>query len=328
MKNKSIIRPYVQDYLRFRKRLGFSAHQDPFQLNVFERYLNEKNVTSFDQINSDFVMDLTQHHLKTKSPHTVTAHLIILNNFFLYLQRQSLVDSNPFTDRISIRENYFSPYVFSDQQMNLIMKSFAADVRRATDWRRFVQRIARYSIIFIQAHCGLRISEACNIKFHNVNLVNKTLFIEKTKFYKDRLLPISNRVLGVIKNYLSVRNHILGNEDSEFLFLSYSKKRYSRKTLGYFFNLKMIELGIYQKPYTKGNIVFGSPSTHSLRHSFAVRVVRRWHKQGLPIDKIADTLATYMGHAEFNYTQTYLKDLTRNPEPLIIYRNFHERADL
>ena len=243
----------------------------------------------------------------------------------LYLQRNAVTNENPFSGPKEKDRFYFSPYVLSDEQIERILTSFATDVATSTQWAHFLPRTGRYSILFLMARCGLRISEACNIKVRDVSFMDKTIFIEKTKFYKDRLIPVSNEVMGVLKNYLSVRANLPGHARSESLFLSFYDRKYSRKTVGHFFHLKMKELELYREPHVKGHIVFGSPCPHSLRHSFAVRTVRRWYAQGLAVDQIADTLATYMGHASFDYTRLYLKDLSRNPAPLITRFEAHGR---
>jgi len=321
----SIIGPYVSEYLTFRRQLGFKAEQEVYQLHMFNRHLLEKGVCSLDEINTEFVSDLTAASLQTKRPNTVGGYLAMLEDFFDFLRRRSVVTENPFAGRGKLRQLYFSPYVFSDCEVDKILTSFAADTSNSAQWTYFAPRVGRHAILFLMAKCGLRISEACKIKLADVDFEQKTIFIEKTKFYKDRLIPVSDEVLAVINNYLAVRCHIAGRDHSESLFLSFYKRRYSRKTIGYFFYHKMKVLGIYREPRIKGNIIFGAPCPHSLRHSFAVRTVRRWYADGLPVDKIADTLATYMGHSYFDYTRLYLKDLSRDPGPLIIRLDLHGR---
>ncbi len=176
------------------------------------------------------------------------------------------------------------------------------------------------------ARCGLRISEVCRLKIDDVNFAGKTIFIEKTKFYKDRLIPVSSDVMQVLRNCLAVRPSIDGWSRSKYLFVSFCNRQYSRQTVGYFFRLKMKELGFYRVPYLKGQMVFGAPCPHSLRHSFALLTVRRWYKEGLAVDEIGDTLATYMGHSCFAFTQIYLKDLSRDPGPLVIHMKSHEQS--
>lgn len=322
---KSIISPYVSEYLAFRRGLGFKAEQEMYQLRVFDRHLAEKGVRSLDEIDTEFVSALTAASLQTKRPNTVGGHLAMLEDFFDYLRRRSLSAENPFAGRGKLRQLYFSPYVFSDSEVDKILTSFAADASDSAQWTYFAPRVGRHAILFLMAKCGLRISEACKIKLADVDFEQKTIFIEKTKFYKDRLIPVSGEVLAVINNYLAVRCHITGRDHSESLFVSFYKRCYSRKTVGYFFYHKMNALGIYREPRIKGNIIFGAPCPHSLRHSFAVRIVRRWYADGLPVDKISDTLATYMGHSYFDYTRLYLKDLSRDPSPLIIRVGLHDR---
>ena len=313
----SILHPYLPGYFEFRQGLGFKDAQDHFQLRIFERYLCKHNVQNISEINSEFILNLALEALKSKSPLTVNRHLKIIENFFRYLHRIDACESNPLSNKLGFRPLYFSPYVFSDGEIDSILKSFASDISQSRHWSRFCTRLARRCAFVIQANCGLRISEVCQLKLKNIHLSEGTILIEQTKFRKDRLIPVPKIVISEIQNYIEIRKNIDKRNLTDFLLLSYWGTLYSRKTLGHWFYLKVKELGIYRAPYLKGNTIFGSPSTHSLRHSFAVRTVRRWQERNIPIDQVSDTLATYMGHSEFQYTQVYLKALSTDPKILI-----------
>jgi integrase/recombinase XerD len=229
----------------------------------------------------------------------------------------NLCEFNPLSDRIGFRGLYFSPYVFSNDEVKRVLQSFSADTSKCKSWGYFLPRLSRYCVFLIIAHCGLRISEACRLRVKDIRVKEGALWIEKTKFRKDRMIPISRVVMREIQNYIEVRNHHPKSSTAEYLFLNHKGSPYSRKTLGHFFHLKMRELRIYRSPFIRGTTVFGSPSPHSLRHSFAVRTVRQWQANNFPIDQISDTLATYMGHSAFSYTQVYLKTLSTEPGILI-----------
>jgi integrase len=48
------------------------------------------------------------------------------------------------------------------------------------------------------------------------------------------------------------------------------------------------------------------PRLHDLRHTFAVRRLARWYKEGLPIDHRLAALSTYLGHVQVTDTYWYL----------------------
>ena len=64
----------------------------------------------------------------------------------------------------------------------------------------------------------------------------------------------------------------------------------------------------------------------TLRHTFVVRRLMRWHADGTDIDQMMLALSTYMGHAEIFYTYWYL---TAVPELMALAGGKFERfADL
>jgi len=55
------------------------------------------------------------------------------------------------------------------------------------------------------------------------------------------------------------------------------------------------------------------PRAHDLRHSFAIRTLLGWYRDGLDVEALLPRLSTYMGHAEPRFTYHYL---TATPELL------------
>ena len=56
-----------------------------------------------------------------------------------------------------------------------------------------------------------------------------------------------------------------------------------------------------------GNLTFGSPVPHSLRHAFAINTLNRIRAQGKSPQQALPILAAYMGHRYYQYTAAYLK---------------------
>ena len=55
------------------------------------------------------------------------------------------------------------------------------------------------------ARCGLRIGEPLRLKLNDYRFDDKTIYIEKTKFKKDRLIPLPQSVAVELENYLAAR---------------------------------------------------------------------------------------------------------------------------
>jgi integrase len=75
------------------------------------------------------------------------------------------------------------------------------------------------------------------------------------------------------------------------------------------FNRAVQEIGIKAQRKVIGNMVFGSPAPHSLRHSFAVNTLKAAKERGQDPQAVLPVLSVYMGHSKYRYTALYLKVL-------------------
>jgi integrase len=156
------------------------------------------------------------------------------------------------------------------------------------------------------AHCGLRISEPFKIKDAHFHPDEQTLYIEKTKFNKDRLIPIPRDALINLKNFVSLRSTFIHHAPNLF----FAKQGPVSKGLVYkAFHKAVQDIGIDSPRQTIGNICFGQPRPHSLRHSFAVNTLKRACERGRLPENVLPVLAAYMGHTDYRYTMKYLKVL-------------------
>ena len=308
-KFKSFLKRKMNGYLSYRIGRGYKAAADFNNLCVYDRYVLASKVKRIEQLDEKFYLEMIARELEELKPQTVNSRLTVLNNFHKYLQRNHDVNFNPIEALPRLKELYYSPYVFRPDEIKTILDYMAKRAAESPKHFYFV-RLSRYTSFCLQAACGMRISEVYRLKTSDFNQKEKTIYIEQSKFRKDRLIPISTNSTLRIQNYLSARSSLL-NSKSPYLFLGYDGAAGNRKSLGWYFRKVLGELDMLKAPEIKGNVIFGSPTPHSLRHSFAVNTVRRWASEAKDIDKVADTLATYMGHADFEFTQIYLKGLNR-----------------
>ena len=48
------------------------------------------------------------------------------------------------------------------------------------------------------------------------------------------------------------------------------------------------------------------PRLHDLRHTFAVRRLEAWYREGADVQRLLPKLSTYLGHQDVSATQWYL----------------------
>jgi len=135
----------------------------------------------------------------------------------------------------------------------------------------------------------------------------KTIYIEKTKFKKNRLIPIPIAVAEQIDNYLSCRAALAEEDLNEYLFIGGKQNRLGDQRIRVIFHDAVAQIGINSP--RKGIVVttFGQPTPHMLGHSFAVNTLKIAIARKQSPENVLPVLANFMGHVEYRHTMKYLR---------------------
>jgi len=166
-----------------------------------------------------------------------------------------------------------------------------------------------YMAVVLLARCGLRISEPLRLKTIDYRFDEKTIYIEKTKFKKDRLIPLPRSAATELENYLAVRRRLLADVDNKYLLANYTGRGLNDNRVRLVFHRALSDIGLDQPRQVIGNLNISCPTPHSLRHSFAVNTLSSVKKRGGCAQNALPVLAVYMGHRDYQYTVKYLKVL-------------------
>ena len=299
---ESFLGQKIEKYVAYRKSLGFSLHPLTSYLRSFDRYLVMRNTES-TVLRPSFFLEL-RADLKLES-RSVNRILSTTRMFFQYLVRQGVYTANPIKDIPLLPENEIIPFIFSEKQVDLLLNAVLNGIRR--NQRYFLKDLAGHMAILLIARCGMRISEPLKMKVHHYQPKEKTLYIEKTKFKKDRLIPVPMPVAAELENYLCARNVLIGDHQNPFLLASTKKKVLNDNRVRCVFRQALKDIEIDQSRHVIGRTNFSAPTVHSLRHSFAVNTLKRVQARGRSPQNALPVLATYMGHSEYKHTVKYLK---------------------
>ena len=299
---ESFLAPKLNEFLTYRQSLGYSLDSIRYHLLLFDRYVMEKNA-GWDSFEPGFFLDMRTNIKLGKN--SVNANIWAVRNFFQFLIRQGHMKENPLQDIPLLKKNTIVPFVFSPEQINQLLAAICKRIRKTK--YRFLRDLAFYNVILLLARCGMRISEPLRLQRHHYRRDDCTLYIEKTKFCKDRLIPIPKEVVSALENYLSVRRSILPHDDSPFLLVRTDQKPPTDEQIRLLFHKAMKDIGLYQPRRVIGNVNFLPPTPHSLRHSFAVNTLLKIRERGGNPQNALPVLAAYMGHSEYKYTSVYLR---------------------
>jgi len=299
---ESFLSGQFEDYIAYRQNLGYDTKSLLWVLRTLDRHLLEKKPALTDLTSAFFLSLKTSLHVQRKS---INCLLSTTRMFFNYLVRKDVCQDNPLKDIPLLAEERFIPFVFSPAQIDQLLETLGRSLRREPTY--FVKELGIYLAILLLARCGMRIYEPLRLKRHHFRAEERTLYIEKTKFKKDRLIPIPQTVAVEITNYLSVRQSLWGADANPYLLASSPKKPFYDDLIRHRFHRAVADIGLQCPRETIGTTNIGSPTPHSLRHSFAVNTLKCITEAGRSPQQALPVLAAYLGHCEYKHTTKYLK---------------------
>jgi len=299
---ESFLAPQLDEFMAYRKRLGYETRNRRGFLLAFDRYLKEKDADWSAFKPSFFLRMRTELQ---KGPKLTNKILMSARVFFRFLMRLGYVDVNPLQDVPPLKENVYIPFLFSREQTDQLLAAICRRIRR--EERFFLKDLAIYLVLLLMARCGMRISEPLGIRMHHYRRDDGTLYIENTKFKKDRLIPLPKAVIREMDNYLCVRRDLTADDQNPYLLAGEKEKPLSQYRIRSTFHRAVEDIGLKQHRRTIGNMIFGPPVPHCLRHSFAINTLRNTiERKGSARDALP-VLATYLGHSNYICTSVYLK---------------------
>ena len=269
-----------KQYLLLEK--GLSANTLDAYVHDVERlfeYLEEKGMHPFDVKLEDLEEFLASLHDKARiRPRSQARMLSGIRSFYRYLVLEGHIKADPTLLLESPKIGITLPEVLSVEEIDALIAVIDRSKREGQRNRAIIETM--YS-------CGLRVSEACNLKLSDLYL-NEGFIKVEGKGSKQRLVPISERAIAEIMEYMTDRAEIEikpGNED--YLFVSaHFKKKMSRITMFHIIKELAEQAGIKK-----------TISPHTLRHSFATHLL----EGGANLRVIQSML----GHEDIGTTEIY-----------------------
>lgn len=192
----------------------------------------------------------------------------------------------------------YTPHIFSEQQLGAVL----ATVDRLCEKGVSSHSDLVFPLVFrILIGCGTRITETLRIERKDVHLENGMLVLLNTKNGKQRLIPMAESLAQRCRLYARDSQLVRGFASSRWFFPNARGTPYDSGSLYAFFRTALRLAGI---PHGGRGL---GPRMHDLRHTFAVRVLNRWVREGKDVTTALPHLAIYMGHEGLKASQHYLR---------------------
>ncbi len=267
------------DYLEVEK--GYSKNTTQAYLNdlyQFELFLRTKSLSleSPGKIEKSLILGyIRELHRKNFSHTSISRKLSSLRHFFRFCLKRKLILRDPTSSIPNPKQRVFHPKVLNvDQAFCLLDLKLDSSPESLRD----------LAILELLYGSGLRISEALGLNIKDVDLKNRVARV-KGKGGRERFVPLTQKSVERLKDYLKVREHLNPLPDEDALFINKKGKRLNRRQVNRF--LDKISPGLLSQRI----------SPHVLRHSFATHLL----EEGADIREVQELL----GHMRISTTQRY-----------------------
>lgn len=288
---------YLTHVKKYSKSTILAYSKDIDQFSVFQksRYETDDLINSTHSMIRSWIVAMTIEN--SSSPRSIARKLSSLNGFYKYLIKKSLVKTNPMKKVVAPKVSKSLPSFVIESELNQLTQSPIIGKNIFTTFRNSI-------IIDILYQTGMRRSELLNIKDNDINYSRKEIKV-LGKGKKERVIPISQKLLDSISIYISKRNEWFDKVIGDRLIISDSGKNMNPKSL---YNI----VNSYLSCITSSD----KKSPHILRHSFATHLLNN----GADINAIKEIL----GHSNLSATQVYTHN---SVDRLIkIYKKAHPKA--
>lgn len=290
---------YLETMLSYREALGFSRYSHEPHLLNFDRYA----VTNYPNsllLEKNIVISWLDE-LMEKGVQTLNAKASAIRLFGKYLTSIGQMAYILPDEYVSQPPN-FTPYIFTDDELSRLF--YAAD-RLSKGFIDVTASKTMPVLLRLIYTCGLRPNEARELLYQNVNFEAGEIFVTKTKRKKERLIVMSDDMLGFMKRYDAIRNTFAA--DSAYTF--------PRKD-GAVYTTSQLER-LFKKCWSNANPSIPAETlpnvrVYDLRHRFASAVLNKWLDERQNLYNKLPYLRAYMGHDRMSETAYYIHILPEN----------------
>lgn len=212
----------------------------------------------------------------------------MVRGFARYLQAIDPAHEVPPTGLLPVRTARPVPHLYSDVDITMLMD--AARVLNPASWGATVE-----TIIGLLWATGMRIGEVLRLNTADVDPDTGVLTVWLSKFGKSRLVPLAPSTIAALNRY---RDRLPATTDPA-MFVTPAGRRVGYQRFNAAFGDLLDSAGITTADGRR-------PRAHDLRHSFAVRTLLGWYRDGADVQALLPRLSTYLGHVEPASTYWYL----------------------
>jgi integrase len=276
----------VEEYLRYRRALGYALRHEGGILLNFARFADQEGHRG------SLTCDLATRwaRLPAKADRLYWARRIeVLIGFARYCKIFDPQTEIPPRHLFGPAHRRKTPYIYSRRQLEELLST-----AYQLSWD---DELHSYATLFGLLACtGLRISEALGLRRDDVDLKHGVLTVRESKRRRFRLVPLHPTATPPLEEYSAKRTNRF--PEASFFFVNRRGNRLPYTTVRTTFRKLTLRLGWVKHGKR--------PRLHDLRHTFACRVLYKWRSRRAGQEDRIDWLSHYLGHERVSDTYWYL----------------------
>jgi integrase/recombinase XerD len=280
----------LDDYLTIRRSMGYKLYETERLLIQFINFLDDKNER---HITTALALEWAMLAKNTSRAHC-SRRLSVIRLFAQYYQGDDQQTQIPPYHLLSQKPCRSHPYIYSDNEIRELL--IASQSLSSHGLREHTY----FTFFGLMVVTGCRISELLSLNQDDFSKDNGWIIIRNSKFNKSRLLPLHQSTINQLNKYIKIRDKLHPSPQTNAFFLSDKGIRITKWSTRYAFIQLSKQIGLRSASDSHG------PRIHDLRHSFTVKSVLKWYRDGADIDQKIPLLSTYLGHKKPSDTYWYL----------------------
>lgn len=292
--NVSDLRERLEQYLALRRALGFRMCTEQRLLSDFVTSLMTNGFEV--PIRAHKAVEWACNSARHCQPSARSHRLGIARGFLTYL-RAVFPDTEVPGPHLLASTTRPAPHIYTDTEIDLLIDG-AKELRP----RHGLRPRTMATLIGLLVSTGLRAGEALRLGLGDADLSIEPprLTVQQTKFRKSRLVPLHQSAAEALREYSYHRRRIRDDALCERLFVSDQGHPLPYRSVSCSFVTLARRVGI------RGPVGERGPSLHHLRHTFAVKRLVAWYREGQDIRAQLPELSVYLGHTKPQSTYWYL----------------------
>jgi integrase/recombinase XerD len=270
----------VDDYLAMRRALGYQLTEHGRVLPQFAAFLAQRGESV---ITTAVALEFATQPAEAS---VVWWHqrLAIVRGFARYLQAFDARHEVPPVNLLPATFRRAVPYLFSEAEIEGLLAA-------ARSMRPPLRAASCEALIGLLAVSGMRVSEACGLDRSDVELPEGRLTVRQAKNGRSREIPLHPSAVAALDRYVRARDELCPDpKDPAAFFLSGGGGRPSRQFVWKWFDELRRATGLDQE--TLGR----RARLHDVRHSYVLRTLLGWYRDGGDIEARLPLLSTVLGH--------------------------------